>query len=117
MFKWILTFFVADILIKRTKPLDNIIDLKTKRNFLESKFNYMEGVSENDIFGSNIIDKILVSPPCKANKKWVVYALRQKTGFIDSLFNTKTTTHQSQIFSVSDEDLIELEEYKKFTSK
>ena len=24
-----------------------------------------------------------------SNNKWVVYALRQKTGFIDSLFNNK----------------------------
>ena len=117
MFKWILVLFTAFDFIKRTKPLDNIIELKTKKNFLESKFNYMEGTSESDIFGSNIIDKIQISPPSKYNNKWVVYALRQKTGFIDSLFNNKTTTHISQIFSISDEKIIELDEYKKFISK
>ena len=117
MFKWIIVLFGFKIINKRNKPLDNIIDLETKKNYLELKFNYLEGNSREDIFGSNTIDKIQVSPPCISNNKWVVYALRQKTTIIDSLFNTKTTSHTSKIFSVSDENIIDLDDYKRFVSK
>ena len=109
MYLGIFAFIFAGYILKKYTPFKNLSNLEIKKSFLETRFKYLEGAIEDDIFGYKEIHKVQVDPPSKYDNKWVVYALREKK---DWLFGTKTTTKISRVFSVSDNLLEELDEYK-----
>ena len=114
MWQFIVVFIIVSYIINRSNSLKNLSNLEIKKSFLETRFKYLEGAIENDIFGYKEIHRVQVDPPNKYDNKWVVYALREKK---DWLFGTKTTTKISRVFSVSDNLLEELDEYKNSLGK
>ncbi len=113
MWQVIVVFIIVSYIINRSNSLKNLSNLEIKKSFLETRFKCLEGAIENDIFGYKEIHRVQVDPPNKYDNKWVVYALREKKGW----FGSKQTTKISRVFSVSDNLLEELDEYKNSLAK
>lgn len=98
----LIRFFINWI---RYQSREKLLDENEKISFLEGKFKNLLNTKE----GKKEITDISVSQPFKSNKPWVVYkTLKWGTW----PFNDKE--EDEILFSISDEDLEGLDEYKDF---
>lgn len=101
----LIRFFINWI---RYQSREKLLDENEKISFLEGKFKNLLNTKE----GKKEITDISVSQPFKSNKPWVVYkTLKWGTW----PFNDKE--EDEILFSISDEDLESLDEYKDFKNQ